>query len=118
MGFYGWSYPYYYDYYPYPYYGASAYYSPAYYETPVYSPTPTNYPSTNVPNGTGVAPGNYQMQAGNTRAATQSGFPDVFVPRMELPSREAPEALPDEEAVESSREASPLETPQPNGSRK
>jgi hypothetical protein len=34
-------------------------------------------------------------QAGNTSAATETRFPDVAMPRMELPSSQAPEALPE-----------------------
>lgn len=93
LGFYGWSYPrYYYNNYPY-YYDYPYSYPPSYYEVPV------DY-STNSPYGTDVTPGNYQMaQAGNTSAATETRFPDVAMPRMELPSGQAPEALPDEPAL-------------------
>lgn len=90
LGFYGSSYPYY----RYPYYDYYPYYPPSYYEVPVYD-------STNSPYGTDVTPGNYQMaQAGNTGAATETRFPDVAIPRMELPSGEAPEALPDERTLQ------------------
>ena len=99
-GFYGWSYPrYYYNNYP-SYYDYLYSYPPSYYEVPV------DY-STNSPYGTDVTPGNYQMpQAGNTSAPAETRFPDVAMPRMELPSVEAPEALPDGKTPES---------PQPEG---
>jgi hypothetical protein len=78
---------------PYPYYYSDLYYGPPYYAAPVY--TSTNYPATNAISGTGATVGSYRTQ---TRAgdASQKPFPDVFMPRIELPCREAPEALPDE----------------------
>ena len=82
LGFGWWSYPSYYDY-PY-------YYLASYYEEPV-------NPSTASPYGTSAVPASYvTAQVGDTGTATETRVPGVVIPRMELPSREAPEALPEE----------------------
>lgn len=112
LGFYGWSYPYYYsspyyDYYPYASYTA---YGPSYYEVPVYSST--NYLSTNAPAGVGAINSGARTPAG-TSVASERRYPDVFMPRIELPSREAPEALPDEPAPSPAHDNVPPES-QPN----
>lgn len=100
LGFYGWSYPYYYDYYHRPYYYdyyPYPSYSTSYYESPVHDST--NYPPANAAYDTGATAGSYRTQ---TEASDnpRTRFPDVFLPRMELPSREAPEALPAEPTPE------------------
>jgi hypothetical protein len=82
FGYYGWSYPYYYNY---PYYDYPPAY-PLYYEVPV-------YPDTNSPPAT-VEP-NPEATRQLASAATETRFPDVVMPRMELPSSQAPEALPE-----------------------
>ena len=100
FGFYGSSYPYYYNY--------PAAYPPSYYETPV-------YPDTNAPPVTGT-PTAYAA-AQRASAATETRFPDVAMPRMELPSGQAPEALPDETTSAPGRAVPPPESPRKEGSK-
>lgn len=113
IGFYGWSYPYYYDYYPYPYYDyyPYSYYAPSYYEAPVY-PSANSIYNTNVVSASYVTP-----QRDNRSAPRETRYPDVAIPRMELPAREAPEVLPDEETVQPPRNSAPRESKQPEGSK-
>lgn len=109
LGFYGWSYPYYsgypyYDYYPYASYTT---YGPSYYEAPIV------YPSTNAPAWAGAINGGARTPTG-TSVASERRYPDGFMPRIELPGREAPEVLPDEPVTSPSRDRVPPES-QPNG---
>ena len=120
VGFYGWSYPYYYSYpsyYAYPYYYSPAYYQdcpPSYYEAPVYPDTNSLYDGTSAP-AAGAAATPY---GGDRNVPKEVRVPDGFIPRMELPGREAPEALPEEKPVAPPREIPLSESPQSNGSKK